>query len=88
MNASPQDGPSRRDHLAADNFMERLAEGSELKRRHPILTLREKLRSDARLNQNEQLKAVIMAWNNWRRGQNVNHVTHSVAKGEKLPEPV
>jgi hypothetical protein len=71
----------------ADVFMDKLIEGVELKARDPIFVAREKLISrDKRLNQNERLKTIIMAWNNYRARSAVKTLTHSVKKGEKLPE--
>ena len=71
----------------ADAFMTRLIDGSELKARDPIFVLREKLRTPAlRLNRNERVKAMITAWNHWRRGREVRNLPHTIRKGEKLPE--
>lgn len=71
----------------ADTFIDRLIEGVELKARDPIFVAREKLISrDKRLNQNERMKTIIMAWNNYRARSSVKTLTHSVKKGDKLPE--
>lgn len=73
------------DQAAADEFMQHLIEGAELKKRDPILVVREKLLSPLRLTPNEQLKALFMAWNNWRRRVEVRTITHSLGRGERLP---
>jgi len=73
---------------AADQFIHKLVSGADLPLHHPIWTARNKLVGrDVRLNQNEKLKTIIMGWNNWRAGkQKVRTVTHTVKKGEALPE--
>lgn len=77
---------SQADADDADVFMDRLIEGTELKARDPVFVVREKLISrEVRLNKNEQLKALIMAWNNFRAGKTVRTLTHRVQRGEKLP---
>ena len=78
---------SKRDAAAADAFVKKLLSGAELSERDPIFTLRDKLRDRRlRLTGNEQLKAIFMAWNNWRRNKRAKSLTHSIEKGEKLPE--
>lgn len=78
---------AQKDRNAADYFIQRLIDGTELTKNDPIYVLREKLMSkDKRLNVNEQLKAIAMAWNNWRANRQVRTVTHAVKKGVKLPE--
>lgn len=75
------------DRNDADVFLTKLIAGAELKERDPILVLREKLKDKSkRLNNNERMKAMIMAWNHWRRGSLVNSLRHTIHKGEKLPE--
>lgn len=72
---------------AADEFFDKLISGAELKQRDPIHVAREKLIDPyKRLNKNEQLKCIFMAWNNWRAGKTVRTLTHTIKKGEKLPE--
>lgn len=78
---------SRRDEYRACEFMDKLIAGTELKRGDPIHVAREKLLDPyKRLTKNEQLKCLIMAWNNWRSGKSVRSLTHSLKKGEKMPE--
>lgn len=78
---------SRKDREAADYFIQRLIDGTGLSKTDAIYVLREKLRSkEKRLTSNEQMKAIIMAWNNWRSKRQVKTVTHFVKKGVKLPE--
>ncbi len=75
------------DPNAADEFMDKLITGLELRSRDPIYVVREKLLTpNMRLTKNEQLKALIMAWNNWRARKTVRTLTHIVRKGEKMPE--
>lgn len=73
---------------AADEFIQKLVSGADLPLHHPIWTARNKLVGrDVRLSQNEKLKTIIMGWNNWRAGkEKVKTVTHTVKKGETLPE--
>lgn len=73
---------------AADEFIRKLVSGADLPLHHPIWTARNKLVGrDVRLSQNEKLKTIIMGWNNWRAGkEKVKTVTHTVKKGETLPE--
>lgn len=78
---------TRADPDAADKFMEALISGENLSRSSPIYVLREKLLAkEKRLNDNERLKAIFMAWNNWRAGRSVKTLTHSMERGEKLPD--
>lgn len=78
---------SQVDVFAADQFVEKLISGAELKQRDPIWVAREKLLDPyKRINKNEQLKCIFMAWNNWRAGKTVRTLTHTIKKGEKLPE--
>lgn len=73
----------------ADDFIEKLIDGTGLSSTDPIFAVREKLIDPRkRLNQNEQLKAMFMGWNNYRKNKSVRSVTHAVKKGEKLPELV
>lgn len=76
------------DRAAADEFVQKLVSGADLPLHHPIWTARNKLVGrDVRLSQNEKLKTIIMGWNNWRAGkEKVKTVTHTVKKGETLPE--
>lgn len=76
------------DRQRAEAFMSQLIKGTELVERSPIWTAREKLlRRDLRLTANEQMKTIIMAWNGWRSGAKTKKsLTHSVRKGERLPE--
>jgi len=76
------------DESAADEFMKKLIVGDELRQYSPIWTAREKLLNPGgRLTPNEKLKSIIMGWNNWRAGkETVRSVTHTVRKGEPLPE--
>lgn len=77
---------ARVDAKAADAFMDALIAGDNLSRSSPIYVLREKLLAkDRRLNDNERIKAIFMAWNNWRAGRGVKTLTHSMERGEKLP---
>lgn len=78
---------ARRDAKSADAFMDALIAGDNLSRQSPIYVLREKLLAkDKRLNDNERMKAICMAWNNWRAGRSVRTLTHSMERGEKLPD--
>jgi hypothetical protein len=78
---------AQRDRQAADEFMHRLISGENLAARNPILVAREKLIDPyRRLTKNEQLKCIFMAWNNWRANKTVRSLTHTIKKGEKLPE--
>lgn len=78
---------SRVDEESADRFMASLISGAELRERDPIHVAREKLIDPFhRLNINEQLKTMFMAWNNWRAGKTVRSLTHSMQRGEQLPE--
>ena len=73
----------------ADDFIEKLIDGTGLGARDPVFVVREKLIDPKkRLNQNEQLKAMFMGWNNYRKNKAVVSVTHTIKKGEKLPELV
>lgn len=78
----------RVDASAADEFMKKLIVGDQLQQYSPVWTAREKLLNPGgRLSQNEKLKAIIMGWNNWRAGKtSIKTVTHTVRKGESLPE--
>lgn len=72
---------------SADEFMDALIAGENLSRKSPIYVLREKLLAkDKRLNDNERMKAIFMAWNNWRAGRSVKTLTHSMERGEQLPD--
>ena len=66
-------------------FFEGYATGANLDTKSPILALREKLmrhktgKVDWKLTQSEQVKLFIVAWNKFRKGENVKLL--------KLPEP-
>lgn len=78
---------SRIDEHDANAFMESLISGASLGERNPIYVAREKLTDkNRRLNQNERVKCIFMAWNNWRQGKTVKSLTHSIGFNEKLPE--
>lgn len=71
----------------ADEFISTMLSGEHLGATDPRFVCREKLQSRAlRLNGNEQLKTIIHAYNNWRKGITVKTVQHQMRKGDKLPE--
>lgn len=71
----------------ADVFFKKLFSGAEMKERDPIHIAREKLLDPyKRLRKNEQLKCLFMAWNHHRKASTVRMLTHTIKKGEKLPE--
>jgi hypothetical protein len=81
------------DGLAAEVFLERVADGADLHSRHPVLTLRERLTnakvSDERLTEHEQLALFCLAWNAWREGRELSRM--QLPKGgltpKNFPEP-
>lgn len=71
----------------ADAFLEDLIRGTDMEAGDPVFVVRDKLMdSTKRLNQNEKLKSLFMAWNNRRVGKKVASLTHSIKRHEKLPE--
>lgn len=58
---------------AANSFFERLRDGTNLAKRHPILTLRARLHRDALTlpiaSRARQYELIVRAWNAWRAGR-------------------
>jgi hypothetical protein len=67
------------DRGLADEFMARLADGAELPRKHPILTLRDQLlraRSEKKykIADPERAAWAIKAWNAYVEGRTLDHI--------------
>lgn len=67
---------------AADEFMEALIGGANLKKTSPILYARNRLTSD-RLKQVEKAELIFRAWNAWREGRSV---TRGIPLNGTLPK--
>jgi hypothetical protein len=81
------------DALAATVFFERVMDGADLPRRHPILVFRTRLTNAAlnkeRLTEQEQLALMIIAWNYWRedREMGVLKLPEGGLTARNFPEP-
>lgn len=81
------------DALAATVFFERVMDGADLRRRHPILVFRTRLTNAAlnreRLTEQEQLALMITAWNYWReeREMGVLKLPEGGLNAKNFPEP-
>jgi hypothetical protein len=83
------------DILDAAYYFERLADGAEMGKNHPIMVLRKTLiqaRTTQRVRLDEDVTAaiVIKAWNSYRRGQEISHLRWKPggAKPEAFPIPI
>ena len=79
------------DPQTAPWFFERLGDGADLHRGHPILTLRESLRSAtreraARRYQDHDMAMLIRAWNAVRKGQDLHKIIGLRSDGD-MPTP-
>lgn len=81
------------DALAATVFFERVMDGADLRKRHPILVFRTRLTNAAlnkeRLTEQEQLALIIIAWNYWReeREMGVLKLPEGGLTARNFPEP-
>lgn len=81
------------DAHAAEEFFEALTTGANLGEDSPVLALRRRLTGNygamRRISLEEQVAAVVRAWNAWRRGQSMQRIQTTGRAGVvTIPEPV
>jgi hypothetical protein len=81
------------DPIAARVFLDRVLDGAELSQGHPVLAFRARIwnavETGERLNEQEQLALMILAWNAWREDRELSRM--QLPKGgltpRNFPEP-